>query len=428
MRCISIDVGYTLGVFMEDGRQKPSGRARIQPLNEAAPFALEEIFFSRTDARGIILAGNAVFQRISQFSWSELIGAPHNLIRHPDMPKAVFYLLWQTIKQGKPIGAYVKNMAKDGRYYWVFAVVTPLPDGGFLSVRIKPCATLLEEAVTPLYRALRQKEYDGSSTEDNAAELLSALSTHGFEDYTSFMAYALATEMRVREEMLQQPRNEALSMMLGMFEKAGTLAAKAAEIGRAYRASALVPLNMRVHAAQLKQLGATISVVAENYAVLSHEIHEHLSAFAHAAHTVRNELAQGVFLNGTAQLQQHVTQAFANEPLHDATDSLAESQLLMAQAEHYQAQAASSMKSILREASQFQARCLEVRRLSAALEVTRIMSKVESAHLPVAKDGLNDLMADLEQFQLTLQEGLKTIEYCTQHVLSAAEHLIRRSA
>ena len=110
---------------------------------DEVPFSLAELFFSRTDERGIILAGNSIFQRISMYAWEELLKKPHNIIRHPHMPKAVFWLLWETIKKGEPIGAYVKNRAKDGRYYWVFAIVTPI-EGGYLSVRLKPSSAFLQ--------------------------------------------------------------------------------------------------------------------------------------------------------------------------------------------------------------------------------------------------------------------------------------------
>jgi len=78
-------------------------------------FAIEELFYSRTDQSGIILSGNSVFQRVSIYGWNELSGRPHKIVRHPDMPRAVFFLLWDTIKKGQPVGAYVKNRAKDGR-------------------------------------------------------------------------------------------------------------------------------------------------------------------------------------------------------------------------------------------------------------------------------------------------------------------------
>ncbi len=75
---------------------------------------------SETDAKGKITYCNDYFIEVCGYSKEELIGKPHNIVRHPDMPKIVFKLLWETIKQGKNINAVVKNCSKDGRYYWIF--------------------------------------------------------------------------------------------------------------------------------------------------------------------------------------------------------------------------------------------------------------------------------------------------------------------
>ncbi len=75
---------------------------------------------SETDAKGKITYCNDYFIEVCGYTKDELIGKPHNIVRHPDMPKVVFKLLWETIKQGKNINAVVKNKAKDGRYYWIF--------------------------------------------------------------------------------------------------------------------------------------------------------------------------------------------------------------------------------------------------------------------------------------------------------------------
>jgi PAS domain S-box-containing protein len=74
---------------------------------------------SKTDARGIISFGNDNFVKVSGYPETELIGTPHNILRHPDMPKAIFYLMWQKIQRGKNIMAIVKNLSKNGDYYWV---------------------------------------------------------------------------------------------------------------------------------------------------------------------------------------------------------------------------------------------------------------------------------------------------------------------
>ena len=101
-------------------------RPKVEPKNIESVFLPDEMFFSTTDLKGIILSGNDVFIRVSKFSKEELIGKPHNIIRHPDMPRIVFKLLWDYIQSGKPIVAYVKNIAKDGSYYWVLATVVPI--------------------------------------------------------------------------------------------------------------------------------------------------------------------------------------------------------------------------------------------------------------------------------------------------------------
>ncbi len=90
------------------------------PRDEEIPLDPKRYIVSETDAKGKITYVNDYFMEISGYSEDELIGKPHSIVRHPDMPKVVFKLLWETIQQGKNINAVVKNLAKDGRYYWIF--------------------------------------------------------------------------------------------------------------------------------------------------------------------------------------------------------------------------------------------------------------------------------------------------------------------
>jgi PAS domain S-box-containing protein len=122
----------------------------------------DEIIVSKTDLKGKILYCNDVFKRIGGYSEPELIGQPHNMIRHPAMPRCVFKLLWDTIEAGTEIFAYVKNRAKNGDHYWVFAHVTPDLDAtgkviGFNSFRrsVEPTALAVIE---PLYADLLAEE------------------------------------------------------------------------------------------------------------------------------------------------------------------------------------------------------------------------------------------------------------------------------
>ncbi len=116
---------------------------------------------SRTDLNGIITHANDAFIDMSGWRREELIGQPHAILRHPDMPKAAFAGLWSTIKQGMKWHGYVKNLRKDGAYYWVYATVIPnIRNGqiqGYTSVRRRPAAGKIAE-ISALYRTMLQEE------------------------------------------------------------------------------------------------------------------------------------------------------------------------------------------------------------------------------------------------------------------------------
>ena len=118
---------------------------------------------SHTDASGRITFVNEDFIDASGFSHDELIGQPHNMVRHPDMPAEAFRDLWDTLKHGRPWSGLVKNRCKNGDHYWVRASVTPKPEGGYMSVRVIPTRAeiLAAEALYKTFRsnpALRMHE------------------------------------------------------------------------------------------------------------------------------------------------------------------------------------------------------------------------------------------------------------------------------
>jgi PAS domain S-box-containing protein len=121
-------------------------------------FPEDEIIVSKTDVQGRLTYVNDVFLSVSGYSEPEVMGQPHSIIRHPDMPRAVFKLLWDTIASGQEIFAYVNNRASNGDYYWVLAHITPTfgPDGsivGYHSNRRSPRREALAK-IQPLYRRL----------------------------------------------------------------------------------------------------------------------------------------------------------------------------------------------------------------------------------------------------------------------------------
>lgn len=124
-----------------------------------------EFIVSKTDLNGNITYGNQTFIEMSGYSESELLNAPHNILRHSEMPKLIFKFLWERIREREGIYAYVKNKTKNGDYYWVFAYVTPSfdPSGkriGYYSVRRAPKPKAIEQ-IEPLYRELLNAERSG---------------------------------------------------------------------------------------------------------------------------------------------------------------------------------------------------------------------------------------------------------------------------
>ncbi|MBN2870421.1 MAG: PAS domain S-box protein [Campylobacterales bacterium] len=133
--------------------------------NQELTFGEDEFIVSKTDLKGKITYGNALFIKMSGYEELELIDKPHSILRHEEMPAVVFKLLWSRIQAGKEVFAYVKNKTKNGDYYWVLAHVTPSFDtvrqiSNYHSVRRKPSQKALE-VIKPLYATLLQKEKIG---------------------------------------------------------------------------------------------------------------------------------------------------------------------------------------------------------------------------------------------------------------------------
>lgn len=178
---------------------------RSRPLTgRSITFSDEEIIVSKTDTRGVITYVNDVFERVSGYSQSELMGAPHNLIRHPRMPRGVFKLLWDTVKGGNEIFAYVLNRTKTGDEYWVFAHVTPSYDlagnlVGYHSSRRSPYRDALPK-VERLYANALQEEARFSVAAEAAQaglEVLLRAVAEQHQDYAEFV-FSLSRQTNVK--------------------------------------------------------------------------------------------------------------------------------------------------------------------------------------------------------------------------------------
>jgi len=137
-------------------------RPSVTPTSREVFFDRNDVIVSKTDLKGKIVYANDVFLEIAGYRESEVIGQPHNMIRHPEMPRSVFAMLWDRIKSGEEIFAFVKNMTKAGDHYWVLAHVTPSFDdrgevAGFHSNRRVPERSAVE-VIDRIYRDMADAE------------------------------------------------------------------------------------------------------------------------------------------------------------------------------------------------------------------------------------------------------------------------------
>lgn len=163
-------------------------------VDEELNFHTDEVIVSKTDLVGRITYANDVFCRLAGIKTSEAIGKPHNLIRHPDMPRVVFKLLWDTLQKEEEIFAYVKNLSSSGKYYWVLAHVTPSYDqnhqlNGYHSNRRCPDRHWVGE-IAKLYQTLLEEEGKYSNPDEGvkaSASLLGKILDEKGQSYPEFI-------------------------------------------------------------------------------------------------------------------------------------------------------------------------------------------------------------------------------------------------
>ena len=147
----------------------------VRPTGVERVLADDQLIVSKTDLKGRLTYTNDVFLTISAIDEPDAIGRPHNLIRHPDMPRGIFRLLWDTLRSGEELFAYVQNLALDGAHYWVFAHVTPSRDAqgrtvGYHSTRRAVSASARTQ-VERLYADMRRVEAQHSGRGADEASL-----------------------------------------------------------------------------------------------------------------------------------------------------------------------------------------------------------------------------------------------------------------
>lgn len=400
-------------------------RDEFRPATGEAPFGVEENFFSHTDKRGVILAANYIFKRVSGYEWDDLIGAPHKVIRHPDMPKGLFWLFWESLNKGHPIGAYVKNKARDGLHYWVYAVAMPFQDG-FLSVRIKPTSDMLE-VIEREYEALRKLENeDGISPEESAGILLERINALGFAEYPIFASVAMMGELRSRDEKANQLPYDTADRFDKMIAAASDLHEETAALIVSFGAISTVPTNMRIIAARLEPSGGAVSSLSQNYWEMSEEMslwfQNYVSGEGSNFSAIRSSLVDCQFLTGAARILGEVAASFRKERRDlGGKDADAEKDHMSDMADIFTEKAKVGLQQVFTEAEQILRAVAMMRRFTLGLSSTRVMCSIESARLPSGGGSLIDVIGQLEVFQNDLVLQLDRIEAQSSTILEHTE-------
>ncbi len=316
-------------------------KASAITVDQESPFEIYELFFSRTDKKGMILAGNEVFSRVAGYKIEEMLNRPHNIIRHPDMPKAVFQYFWETLKSNQPIIAYIKNRAVDGRYYWVLAAAFPTPEG-YISIRLKPTTDLFLK-VKALYSEMLELERRGS-VERSYEYLFEQIKKLGFESYREFSKQVLLKEFEERERILSQSESaipwtksdhslklvcrdvdpqwvqtlkaagescqrisSSYQSMFQMLDEISRLNAVISEeskkIKQSYQSASLLSINMAISSDHSGEEGRPLIVIAETFGKWAKESSDALEKFASSMDAVMKYLEGASFNAASSRLQ-----------------------------------------------------------------------------------------------------------------------------
>jgi len=401
-------------------------RSQMTQRNQADRLRIEDLLFSRTDDRGVIQAGNDVFQRISVFSWEKILGAPHKILRHDDMPSGVFGLIWQGIKAGEPMGGYIQNMAEDGVPYWVFAAILPI-EGGFVSQQLKPSSGVLD-IVKPIYRNLREQERDGSlSVEASAEALIAALRSEGFADYQHFMSYALREECAAREETMGRPGDPMRDRLGAMLIDIREMEASANKVEKTFQTTHQIPYNMRLQAGRLEGSDGPISVISSNHRQMTQTLEENLERFGKESVVGAEAIRLAMFKSSASLLIGEMAQLLIKENTERENPNVAETELAVLHklSAQYLDDAVRDVKNLSMKVYRFGQHCRDMRRMMSGLELTRIMCKIERSKFDGDYDGLDEIVNRLSEAQAILNESFDSILEFAARILEQGERIQR---
>jgi aerotaxis receptor len=428
--------------------------------NAEIPFDIAELFFSRTNLKGILAAGNDVFVRVSAWSRSDLQGRPHNVIRHPDMPRTIFHLFWEKLKAGTPIVAYVKNLAADGRYYWVIAAAFPIANG-YMSIRLKPTSPLLAK-VRDLYAAILREEKE-SGFEGGRALLMREIVALGYVSYEDFMTKALVLEMHERTVSLMGNANH--HVITGAFARVSQILS---EVGESYAKSFaqlstfqecgrriadctdriieactkldFVCYNMTVSAARLGGAGAclggtaaALAVISDNFRQTAETMQAAISQVGDVTRQLASAIADSEFDIASAGLQINMLDFYVRELAtlnkdgdgEDPEDVTESCRHMITLLNSYTEATSKRMQDLAAAGTRFKQVIKKVRAGLMALDMIKETGKMEVSRVNDASvDELNEHIRKMAIFVSETEERTHTIEETVAEITAGAAHTV----
>ncbi len=344
-----------------------------------------QLFYSRTDKRGIIKAGNSVFQRISGFDWAQLLDAPHRIVRNYDTPRAVFRVVWALIEANSVAAAYIRNKTAEGRGYWVLAMILPTADG-YLSIRIKPTSPLFAQ-IKEMYRSISAAEQGESlDVEESEARLLGQIDALGYPSYEAFQIAALMDEFRARSATLS-PKLKGFFTDIDRIKK-GLQAIKSAQVDLMAAVESLrdLPTNMRIVASRLEPSGGPLSAMSDIYNSTSAVLFQEITDFALGQTSISKRMDEAFekacfFKVATLLVEETMATTAQDDLLEHGVDPSVEMTLLGNVLAQYTAIERESLQIAERLAQDLNRAAYDLRRSMLGLDTIRVMGLVESGRL-----------------------------------------------
>jgi aerotaxis receptor len=437
--------------------KKGTTMKRPDPSGREITFPFDELFFSRTNERGVIIYGNEVFVRISGYQPNDLVGQPHSIIRHPDMPRSVFKLLWDTIQTGQPIAAYVKNLAANGDAYWVMAVVFPFKNE-YLSIRLCPSSAFFQLVKGVYETMLKEEETNGVEAATNL--LVETLKQGGFADYPRFMTTALIAEMSERDakvnaqahsstkvgitsvngsdtiELIQSVTQAArskfmvLSEKMAEFEEAShAFQEKTTALLTSFVRIQVVSLNVTVFARQLGESAVALGVISKEFHRMAMDVERSTKELGIVINKLLQNMQKSSLDIASLKLQMDMVSFFTAESLthmDDGTTSIAQafrpleenSAVFKGVGSATAKSAGEAVTELRRQLMAFAKENESIDRVIQTLEIINQMAALESARIIAHQVAFASYLQQMEQFNLVLKATTTDIKHATENLLS----------